>query len=229
MEISIADKGAFSWALVQLDPADGFVSESGAMFRASSNVDINVTTRSKGKGGLMSGVRRMLAGESFFLSTYSTLDNSPGEVGLAPVHQGELELVDCTRSVDWICAGGSYLGSSNSLQLDTQFQGLRGAFSGESISFMSVSGDGQLLVSAFGGISEINVEGSLTVDTGHVVAFESSLEYSVSKAGGSFLQSFLSGEGLTLNFEGRGRILVQSHNPDEFGRALGPKLPPRRQ
>ncbi len=229
MDITIADKGAFSWALVRLDPADVFVSEAGAMFRASANVDISVTTRSKGRGGLMSGIRRMLAGESFFLSTYSTTDSGPGEVGLAPVHQGELKLVDCTPRTDWICAGGSYLGSSSSLQLDTQFQGLRGAFSGESISFLSVSGDGPLLVSAFGGITEIQVEGSLTVDTGHVVAFESSLEYTIGKAGGSFLQSFLSGEGLTLNFEGYGRILVQSHNPDEFGRALGPMLPPRRR
>ena len=228
MDIKIADKGAFSWALVQLEPADVFVSEAGAMFRASSNVDISVTTRSKGKGGLMSGIRRMLAGESFFLSTYSTMDSGAGEVGLAPVHQGEVKLIECTTGTDWICAGGSYLGSSSSLQLDTQFQGLRGAFSGESLSFLSVSGDGPLLVSAFGGISEINVEGSLTVDTGHVVAFESSLNYSVSKAGGSFLQSFLSGEGLTLNFEGHGRIFVQSHNPDEFGRTLGPMLPPRR-
>jgi uncharacterized protein (TIGR00266 family) len=229
MDIKIADKGAFSWALVQLEPSEMFVSEAGAMFRASSNIDISVTTRSKGKGGLMSGIRRMLASESFFLSTYSTIDSDPGEVGLAPVHQGELKLVQCTSGTDWICAGGSYLGSSDSLQLDTQFQGLRGAFSGESISFISVSGNGPLLVGAFGSINEINVEGSLVVDTGHVVAFESSLEYTISKAGGSFLQSFLTGEGLTMNFKGHGRILVQSHNPDEFGRLLGPKLPPRKR
>ena len=135
MDINIADKGTFSWALVQLEPADVFVSEAGAMFRASSNVDISVTTRSGGQGGVMSGLRRMLAGESFFLSTYSTTDSDRGEVGLAPVHQGELRLIDCTRATDWICAGGSYLGSASSLQLDTQFQGLRGAFSGAAVRF----------------------------------------------------------------------------------------------
>ena len=45
MDIKIADKGAFSWALVQLEPADVFVSEAGAMFRASSNIDISVPWR----------------------------------------------------------------------------------------------------------------------------------------------------------------------------------------
>ncbi len=227
MDIAIADKGAFSSALVRLESAEEFVSEAGAMFRASSNIDISVTTRSKGRGGLMSGVRRMLAGESFFLSSYSTTDASPGEVGLAPVHQGELKLVDCLAGTDWICAGGSYLGSSSSLQLDTQFQGLRGAFSGESLSFLSFSGDGPLLVSAFCGISEIDVKGGLTVDTGHVVAFESTLEYTISKAGGSWIQSWLAGEGLVMNFTGRGRIITQSHNPTEFGKSLGPLLPTR--
>ncbi len=228
MDIKVSDSGAFSWALVQLDPSEQFVSESGALFRASANINISVTTRSRGSGGLFGGLRRMLASESFFLSNYSIMDGGPGEVGLAPVHQGQVQQIDCTPDTDWICAGGSYLGSSVDLQLDTQFQGLRGMFSGESLSFISVSGSGPLLVNAFGGITEKNVEGSLVVDTGHVVAFQSSLTYSISKAGGSFLQSFLGGEGLVMRFEGHGRVFVQSHNPDEFGRSLGPMLPPRK-
>ena len=65
------------------------------MFRASSNVDIDVTTRSRRSGGLMAGVRRMLANDSFFLSTYRVNDQSDGEVGLAPTLQREIEVIDC--------------------------------------------------------------------------------------------------------------------------------------
>lgn len=227
MEIKIADQGAFSWASVTLQPSENFVSEAGAFFRGSPNVDVSVTTHSKGKGGLLRGLKRMIASESFFLSSY-TPTGGPGEIGLAPVHQGEVALIDCVPGTDWICAGGSYLGSSGDLQLDTQFQGFRGMFSGESLSFLSVSGTGPLLVNSFGSIQPIDVEGSLVVDTGHVVAFQSSLSYSISKAGSSFIQSFLTAEGLTMNFNGHGRIYVQSHNPDEFGRSLGPLLPPRK-
>jgi uncharacterized protein (TIGR00266 family) len=135
--------------------------------------------------------------------------------------------MDLDGSVAWLCAGGSYLGSAPSLQLDTQFQGLKGLFTGESLSYLRVSGAGPLLLSAFGRIAEVNVEDALTVDTGHVVAFEETLEYSVGKAGGSWLHSWLAGEGIVMHFRGTGKLLVQSHNPDAFGRALGPRLPPK--
>ena len=225
MEITLSDRGAFRWALVRLAEGEQFVSESGAMFRASSNIDIDVTTRSGSSGGLMAGLKRMLASETFFFSTYTCMDGEEGEVGLAPALQGEIALIDCDGNAQWVCAGGSYLGSGTDLSLDTQFQGLKGLFSGESLSFMSVSGQGPLLVNAFGHVSEIEVDGALTVDTGHVVAFEDSLSYSIGRAGGSWVQSFLTSEGLVMDFTGRGRIYVQSHNPKEFGGELGPMLP----
>ena len=149
-------------------------------------------------------------------------------MGLAPKLQGEVAVIDCDGRSKWVCAGGSYLGSSPYLDIDTQFQGFRGLLSGESLSFLSVEGLGPLIVNAFGKITEIEVSGELTVDTGHVVAFEDSLTYSIGRAGGSWVQSLLTSEGLTLKFFGHGRLYVQSHNPDEFGRSIGPLLPPRR-
>ncbi len=225
MRVEIADNGAFGSALVRLTPGEGFVSEAGAMFRASSNVDIDVTTRSRSAGGIMSGVRRMIAGENFFFSRYRVTDHQEAEVGLAPKLQGQVALIECDGRTRWICAGGSYLGSAVDLNIDTQFQGLRGMLSGESLSFITVEGVGPLLVNAFGLITELDVRGALTIDTGHVVAFEESLEYSIGKAGGSWVSSFLTSEGLVLDFRGYGRVYVQSHNPGEFGKTLGPLLP----
>lgn len=227
MDVQVMDKGAFSWALVQLHPGEQFVSEAGALFRASDNIDIDVTTRQKGTGGLFGGIKRLVAGESFFFSTYTAEDHRPGEVGLAPTLQGEVAVIESDGAEQWLCAGGSYLGSSADLSLDTQFQGFRGMLSGESLSFLAVSGRGPLLVTSFGRINKIELDGNLTVDTGHVVAFQDSLDYSISKAGSSWIQSWLAGEGLVLNFSGRGTIYVQSHNPDEFGKTLGPMLPER--
>ena len=227
MHIDIHDNGAFGSALVHLRPGEQFVSEAGSMFRASDNVDIDVTTRSRSSGGIMSGIKRMIAGENFFFSRYSVTDNRDAEVGLAPNLQGQVKLIECDGKARWVCAGGSYLGSGIDLNIDTQFQGLRGVLSGESLSFLNVEGAGPLLVNAFGTITELEVQGGLTIDTGHVVAFEDSLEYSVGKAGGSWVSSFLTSEGIVLHFSGYGRVLVQSHNPDEFGSTLGPMLPER--
>ncbi len=226
MKINLGSRGVFSSPLVHLDPGEQFVCEAGAMLRAWSNVEINVTTKSKGKGGLLAGVKRLLAGESFFFSTYVAGGGQAGEVGLAPTLQGEIAEIKCDGSCKWLCTGGSYLAGSTSLEINTQFQGFKGLFSGESLSFVEVSGQGSLLISAFGRITAIPVEGGLTVDTGHVVAFQDSLQYTISKAGSSFIQSFLAGEGLVMNFTGRGIIYVQSHNPREFGGMRGPPIPP---
>lgn len=229
MQIDITTDGAFGSALVRLQPGEEFVSESGAMFRASSNVDVDVTTRSRGKGGILSGIKRLLSAENFFFSTYRTTDGGPGEVGLAPTLQGEVRhlAVDGARAL--MCSGGSYLGSSASIGVDTQWQGFRGFLTGEAPFFLKLEGAGDVLLSAFGRIVEVELTDSLVVDTGHLVAFEEGIEYRLEKAGGSWLHSFLGGEGIVMHMTGRGRVWVQSHNPREFGTLLGRLLPPRRQ
>ena len=55
MKIEIENRGAFASAIVSLQAGEHFVSEAGAMYRASSNIDIDVTTRTKGGGGVLSG------------------------------------------------------------------------------------------------------------------------------------------------------------------------------
>lgn len=228
MKIEMRNRGAFSSALVKLAPGESFVSESGALFRSSGNINVDVTTRGGGgAGGLLGGLKRLMAGENFFFSTYTAGDDQEGEVGLAPTLQGEMRALPCDGSTTWVLTGGSYLASTPGLTINTKFQGFKGLLTGESISFVEVTGKGHLLVSAFGRITEIDVDGGLVVDTGHVVAFENTLKYTVSKAGGSWFQSWLAGEGIVLNFEGKGKIYVQSHNPSEFGGLLGPKLPQR--
>ena len=102
MEITVRDRGAFSWVLVHMLPGERFISEAGALFRASRNVDIDVTTRQRGSGGILGGLKRMLAGESFFLSTYSCTDGNPGEVGLAPKLQGNVALIECGGRNGWV-------------------------------------------------------------------------------------------------------------------------------
>ncbi len=227
MRIEILGQGTFESALITLNPGESFRSESGAMFRASENIDIDVTTESGGKGGFFAGIKRMLAGENFFFSTYKVKNDRSGEVGIAPTHAGQLRVVTLTDDVAWLCTGGSYLGSTMGLVVDTRFQGLKGFFSGESISFVHVSGRGHMLVGAFGRVIDLDVEDELTVDTGHVVAFEETLDYTIGKAGKSWLQTWLAGEGLVIHFKGQGKVLVQSHNLKEFGKELGPMLPPR--
>ena len=231
MNVKIDTEGAFGSALVTLEAGEKFVSEAGAMYRASPNMEISVESRKKKDegmwGALKSGIKAMFAGESFFLSTYTPNDSQAGEVGLAPTHQGEVRSVKVGPEV-WICSGGSYLGSSGSVVLDTQYQGLsKGMFSKEGLVFVQASGEGDLLVNGFGRISSVDVSGDITIDNGHLIAFTEGLEYTISKAGGGWISSMMSGEGLVMKFSGNGKVLVQSHDPSRLGGVLGALLPPR--
>ncbi len=227
MKIEIQNQGAFASALIQLEKDEEFVSEAGAMYRASPNLDIDVTTKSRGKGGVLAGVKRWLARESFFFSRYRVDDGTRGEVGLAPTLQGDIRVLELDGSTTWLTTGGSFLGASSALSLDTQFQGMKGLVGGEGLAFLRIDGRGSLIVSAFGRIAELEVRDALIVDTGHVVAFEGSLDYRITKAGSSWMHSFFGGEGLVFHFRGRGRLLVQSHNPRDLGPQLGRLLPPK--
>jgi len=148
MEIEITDRGAFASASVTLAPDETFVSEAGCYVHSTPNVDIDVTTRrrSKGGGGLLGGLKSMLAGESFFLSRYSSTDGGAATLHLAPGLPGDVRQVDLDGSSRWLCFGGSYLGSGSELDLDTEGQGFKGFFSGESLFAIGVSGKGRLLV-----------------------------------------------------------------------------------
>lgn len=235
MELRTVQDGAFAWASVVLDPGESFVSEAGAMFRRDAHVDVDVTVRHKGGGGvfgtLRRGLGRLFSGDSFFLSKYTT-EGGRGEVALAPTLAGSVHRIDLGGSGgdEWNCAGGSFLGADgDSVDLDVGWEGLKGFLGGESIVLVRARGNGPLLVHAFGRIVEVEVDGEMIVDTGHLVAYETGLEWSISKAGGSWFQSFLGGVGLVMMFRGRGRLLVQSHAPNGYGRTLGRLLPPRRQ
>ena len=89
------------------------------------------------------------------------------------------------------------------------------------------SGIGDLFLNSFGAIYEVDVRGEYTVDTGHIVAFEDSLQFRITKSNSSLAGSFFGGEGLVCRFQGQGKLYCQSHNPGSLGALLGPKLKPR--
>ena len=81
---------------------------------------------------------------------------------------------------------------------------------------------GPVILNSFGAVYPIQVNGEYIVDTDHIVAFEETLNYEVSKAGKSWLSSILGGEGLVCKFRGQGTVWCQSHNAGSFGASWAP-------
>ncbi|MGD1904689.1 MAG: TIGR00266 family protein [Leptolyngbyaceae cyanobacterium] len=225
MELDILHQPDSAIAHVRMDPQEELTAEAGAMVAMSADIQASTTLRKGKGGGLMGGLKRMLAGESLFLSVFRTASSS-GEIYLAPKLMGDILPYQLTPT-GLVVQSTGYMASTPGVTIDLGFQGLKSFFSGESIFWLNIGGEGLVMLSAFGGIYEVEVDGEYIVDTGHIVAFEKSLQFSITKAGGSWIGAFLGGEGLVMHFTGKGKLYCQTHNPGAFGQLVGGKLPPR--
>lgn len=226
MKIEIHYRPSNTAAKIVLNNSDGCTTESGSMICMSPNLDINTTTYKKGKGSLLSSLKRVFAGESFFLNHYSA--KGDGELWISSRLSGDMTIYPLKDS-KLIIQAGSFLACDNEVNIDVNWQGFKNIFSGESLFWLCASGEGQILLNSFGAIYEVDVDGEYIVDTGHIVAFEDSLDFSLSKIGKSWLQSFLSGEGIVCRFKGRGKVYCQSHSERAFGFELRPYLRVKRR
>lgn len=224
MKLDILHQPDSSIAKLTLLPQEELVAEAGSMVAMSGHMDVNTTLRRGKGGGVFGGIKRMLAGESLFLSVFRS-GSRPAEIYLAPKLMGDL-VPYLLQGNELVIQSASYLASTGQVDIDLGFQGFKSVFSGESIFWLTASGQGMVLVSSFGGIYEIEVNGEYIVDTGNIVAFERTLDFSITKPGSSWLGAFLGGEGLVCRFKGKGKLFCQTHNPRQFGRSIGAQLPP---
>ncbi len=225
MEIDIQFRPASTAARVSLKTGETMTTEAGSMLCMSPNIHISTTTHKKGQGSLLKSVKRLFAGESFFLNHFEA--QQAGDVWLSTPLPGDLT-THHLQSGRLIIQSGSFLACGPGINLDVGWQGFKSLFSGESFFWLNAGGKGPILISCFGAIHEIDVSGELIVDTGHIVAFEDTLGFKISKAGSSWLHSIVGGEGFVCRFQGQGKLWIQSHSSHSFGKALQPHLRPRK-
>lgn len=211
-------------AQVTLGNNETLVAEGGAMIAMSSNISIKTTTHQKKKGGIMSGLKRLLSNESFFLNHF-TATAEGAVITLSPTLSGDISTLELNDN-RIIVQSGSYVACEHSVEMDIGWQGFKSLFAKEGLFWINLSGTGKVLINSFGAIYPIQVNGEYIVDTGHIVAFDETLNFSLSKAGKSWISSILGGEGLVCRFKGTGTVWCQSHNASAFGRSLGQQLKP---
>ena len=225
MNIELLHQPDSAIARVVLDAGEELVAQAGAMIAMSGFINVSTTLRQGKGGGILGGLKRVVARESLFLSVFRS-PTPGGEMYLAPKLMGDL-LVYSMQGQELVVQSASYLASASDVDIDLGFQGLKSFFSGETIFWLSITGYGPVLLTSFGGIYEISVNGEYIVDTGHIVAFEKSLSFNITKAGSSWLGAFLGREGLVCRFRGHGKVYCQTHHPDAFGFLVGSQLPER--
>ena len=222
-------------AVITLTPGQTVFSEAGKFLFASDDVTMETklsqpsgdaapggSAGSGAMGGLLRGAldagKRMLAGESFAFTHFTTRGGS-GLLGLAGVLPGEMRAIRLDGRTTWTAEKDAFVAAEAGVHFDVAFMGGRAGFmGGEGLVLERFSGTGTLLVASAGDFIDINPAdygGRIRVDTGCVVAWDDRIRYDVQRVGGLSRQGVMNavfgGEGLTLAvLEGDGQVILQS-------------------
>ncbi len=230
--------------LVELDPGETVVAEAGAMTYMEEDIvfDARMGDGSKPSQGLLGSLlgagKRVLTGESLFMTHFNNSGSGKRHVAFAAPYPGKIIPLDLAQYFrgEILCQKDSFLCAAYGTSIGIAFQRRLGTgfFGGEGFILQRLQGDGMAFVHACGTIIEKQLNGeTLRVDTGCLVAFEPSIDYSIERAG-SLKSMFFGGEGLFLaTLRGRGRVWMQSlpfsrladrilaHAPSAGGQAKG--------
>lgn len=215
MDVQMRQGPAYGVARLSLAPNEPVRVESGAMMTMSSGVML----QAKAEGGIMKSLKRAaLGGESFFVSTY-TAPAQGGFVDVAARLPGDVTMFEVVPGKALFIQKGSWLANEVNVTMDAKWGGFSNMFGGEGGFIIRADGQGKVVFACYGALEVWNLEPGqgITVDTGHMVAYEESVKMTMRRASGSGLvQSFKSGEGLVFDFAGPGRVWTQTRNPTEF-------------
>ena len=220
MDYTIDYGPSYALGIVTLASGESFQAEAGAMVSMSDSIKMTTGAR----GGVMQSLKRsVLGGESFFINTFQA--ELTGEVTIAPALPGDIIALE-VGDQPLLIQSGSFLAATPDVDVDTTWGGGKTFFSREGLFLLRCTGQGTVFVSSYGAIRQLDLgDGERhTVDTGHMVAFDESVQYSVGKSGG-WKSTLFSGEGLVVKLTGPGRFYMQTRSAESFLSWLVPQLP----
>lgn len=203
---------------IELDPKETVVAEAGAMTYLEQDINFEAKMGDGSETGVMGKLfgfgKRMLTGESIFLTHFTNEGNQKRSVGFSAPFPGSiipLNLAELDEEVT--CQKDSFLAAAFGTQVDIAFHKRLGSgfFGGEGFILQRLRGDGMAFIHAGGTIlkKELNDE-TLRLDTGCLVGFSGDIDYDITK-NGSLKSMFFGGEGLFLaTLSGTGTVWIQS-------------------
>ena len=203
---------------------EAMYTQSGGMAWMSEGVSMDTNT----KGGVLKGIGRMFAGESMFMATYTS--RAPGtSIAFSATFPGEIMPVKVEETGGLICQKGAFLAAEDSVKLETLLTKKlsSGFFGGEGVILQGLSGRGTAFLEIDGNkvVKTLGTGETIYVDTGNVVAFQSSMKYEIEMVKG-LKNIFLGGEGLFLTkLTGPGQVIIQTQNIGEFAGRIAKMIP----
>ena len=205
---------------VELDPGETVIAEAGAMTYMEEGITFEARMGDGSEAGegvfgmLMGAGKRLISGESLFMTHFTNSGEGKRHVAFAAPYPGRIIAVDLsTIGGELLCQKDAFLCAALGTKLDVAFTKRIGAgfFGGEGFILQRLAGDGMAFIHAGGTIIEKELHGeTLRVDTGCLVAFQPSVDYDIERAG-NLKSMVFGGEGLFLaTLRGTGKVWLQS-------------------
>ena len=215
MNYTMTQGTAFPLVEISLAQGEEIQIERGCMVYHSGDVSLEgkMNSGSSGLGGLVKALgRSMVSGESMFITRARGLANG-ARIAIAPGSPGSIRELRLGAQ-QWRLRDEVFLACDAGVSYEMKRQSFGKALLGGTGGFfiMESRGTGSMLVSSYGDILELQLNGSrpFVVDNTHVVAWSTSLDYDIRVASGTF--GFKTGEGLVNEFRGSGTVLIQTRN-----------------
>ncbi|MEW5803640.1 MAG: TIGR00266 family protein [bacterium] len=196
---------------IELDPAEGVRAEAGAMMYMDEGIEMQTSTG----GGVFKGLKRMITGESFFITTFLNSGRGKAHVAFGAPYPGKIIPLELDKlGGTFMCQKDAFLCSAQGIEIEVALTKKIGAglFGGEGFILQRLEGDGMAFAHAGGTIiKRVLQDGEvLRVDTGCLVAFSPSVDYDIQFVGG-FKNALFGGEGIFLaRMTGPGLVYLQS-------------------
>jgi uncharacterized protein (TIGR00266 family) len=206
---------------IELDPQEAAVAEAGAMMFMEDGIQMETIfgdgsqKQSGFLGALMGAGRRLITGESLFMTVFQNQGYGKKKVAFAAPYPGKIVAVHLSEiGGELLAQKESFLCAAKGVSIGIAFQKKIGAglFGGEGFIMERLQGDGWAFVHAGGTLMQRDLGPGemLRVDTGCIVAFQPTVDYDIQMAGGVKSMLF-GGEGLFFaTLRGPGRVWLQS-------------------
>lgn len=205
---------------IELDPGETVIAEAGAMNYMEDDIvfESRMGDGSEADQGVMGKLlgagKRVLTGESIFMTHFTNHGSVKRRVSFASPYPGKILSLDMAKIGNGLtCQKDAFLCAAHGTKIGIAFQRKLGAgfFGGEGFILQKLDGDGKAFLHAGGHVVKKELQGeTLRVDTGCIVAFTAGIEYDIQRAG-NLKSMFFGGEGLFLaTLRGHGMVLLQS-------------------
>jgi uncharacterized protein (TIGR00266 family) len=206
---------------VELDPGESAVAEAGSMMYMTSGIEMETIfgdgsqQRSGVMGALLGAGKRLITGESLFMTVFTNQAAAKQQVAFAAPYPGKILALDLKHlGGNLVCQKDSFLCAARGVSIGIAFQRRIGVglFGGEGFIMQRLEGDGLCFVHAGGTVHalDMNVGETLRVDTGCLVALQPSVNYEIQYVG-KIKTALFGGEGLFFaTLTGPGRVWLQS-------------------